>query len=213
MTVIKHRAFEASTPTADFDAISDASTLLSYATDQFKNGAKAFKVAAGAVVARVDANLPASKRSASCRAWVRFSAFPATAQQVWAYRTAGGVVMAVRVNSSGVLSQIVGVTSANSGLTISTNTWYLFDMKADTSTTTFSVSLRVTDASGTVLLNTHDQTEAGNTAADISVLRYGRNSTTSWEMWYDDAMESDTSADYPLGWDFTAPRVHAMVGT
>jgi len=209
VSTVKHDAYESGSVASHFDSVSDASTLMSIDTAVFKNGAASLKIAAGTVVARGDINFAAGKRTAAIRCWMRHHAFPSTAQQFLQFR-GSSVNAAVRVTTTGVVSIIVGATSKNIALTATADTQYLLDMKVDYSASPFVLTVRVLDASGSVLVT--DSVSEANTPQDLVSVRVGRNATTSFEVNFDDLLLDDDAANYPLGWDFTVPRVHAMAG-
>jgi hypothetical protein len=208
MALVRQADFESgSTVSSYFDTVGDTGANLSVDATTFKNGSHSLAYANNAVVRRADHNISAGHQTCSSRFWYNISAFLAGTQPFVQFRTAGGKNGGVRASATGGVSVLADATNSTVGLpTLLLNTWYLIDWKADLSSTTWTVTAQITDSSGTVV-GSGSASATGEVATDITSVRYGISNAIAGGGNYDDIYTDDSSANYPIGWNFSTGGV------
>jgi hypothetical protein len=136
----------------------------------------------------------AGNRQIAISFYIRFATLPAANVMLAAFLNANGTPYLRYYQTTGQFGVVntLGGSTVPTGPVVAVNTWYLIDLLCDTSTGTQSIKLRVDGA---------DEVEftRAQTAADITGVFIGTNSTGTYEAFYSDWVGSYTTADYPLG--------------
>lgn len=147
---------------------------------------------------------------AVARFYIRFSAYPSSATACMNFRlTTAATDVILTVSTAGVISAKVGAGTSVNGPTLSLNTWYQIGIRANITTATWTCDWQIDGVAQT------QATEASRPTNDtFAYWRLGTSSTSStYTVFFDDAVLSATSADYPIGAGGTEALVPTSDGT
>lgn len=201
-------------------------TGASFSTGTVRSGVRALRLNASASassVASVAANFPLTGNKLVVRFYLHFTTLPTTALRILNIVNVGGTSGTTRqvgilfdstVNK--IFPMITGSAATGSvGASVTTGQWYRIDWKIDMSANPWVQALSVDGVEDAVTISLAADTFTAN-----AQVVFGHVSTTStFDIFYDDFLASQTTADYPLGAGYvnhfipTADGTHNIAGT
>lgn len=162
-------------------------------TTPVRSGLRALEISTSAAAENVQNPTSTAPRYVASSFYVRLSSLPAADCYLsWNENANGSGFFGFSNADSKFAIWIAGAAKVVGGPTISAGVWYRVDMEFDTSTGTASVKCRIDG--GDEFSTTRSQT-----AADITQLCLGTNTTHTYTAYFDDWVASVTTGDYPIG--------------
>jgi hypothetical protein len=187
-------------------------TTASFSTTTVRSGARSLRVNPTAATSSISiVNTTGSGGHNVARVYIRFATLPNTSVRLCGTSVGGGISNGAWYKSS---DQKIysGFTTANMGATgvsVTTGVWYRLDIYGNNSGTTWTSDVQVDGvACGQATLG-------GQSAVNGSFTMYFGDNTNAatFDVYFDDALGTQTAADYPLGAGYVNHFISTSDGT